>query len=424
MQTSKKLRQQASFGYDKHSATVLSLVSDASQQDFASYHKRIGTFVKYVLRLNVCTHPKDGSRMKITQGRVLASRFFDIAENINLPLAEKFVSQLSRRPRFVGTAKHIDLPNPPLEMVLGGRGFQLAGFVVQDVMVRLYDVGAVVITFFLDLPNPTTPEELVTISKRIDESEDAITDSAKTVADEIKLAIANAMVPSEHILNIVEDYTIFYIQSTNPKCLGHELHEHIDIPRLLLAEPGPIAADERNSFVHTSFSYRPEDLVVVDWNSALVLDPTNAQDVPELLEFTMMQMLELRTYDAIVGRALDRVYKELDADQNRLFRSTKYQKVSRQIMQLFVDVVEITERIDNSLIFLGDSWLARLHRSSVAEFGMAHWQKQLRNKLEVLRQINELLVDQITSQNTMLLEIAVVVLILIEILIPLSKVLG
>lgn len=360
--------------------------------------------------------------MIITRGRVLASRFFDIAEAVDLPLAEKLVIQLSRRPRFVGTARHIDLPNPPLEMALGSRGTEIAGFHPHDVLVRIYDVGALVVTFCIDLPNPTSPEQLIGISTRISDAEDAITEAAAIVANEIKAAIAQALRPGEPSSNITEDYTVFYLQHTEPPCDGATLGTQMDIPRLLLAEPGPIALDERNSFIHASFSYRPEDLVVVDWNSALVLDPTGAQDVPELLELTTMQMLELRTYDAIVGRALDNVYKDLDDQSNGLFRSTKYQKVSRRIMQLFVDVVEITERIDNSLTFLGDTWLARLHRAAVAEFGMARWQKQLRNKLEVLRQINELLVDQITSQNTMLLEVAVVVLITIEILMPLSRI--
>jgi hypothetical protein len=360
--------------------------------------------------------------MLITRGRVLASRFFDIAEAVNLPLAEKLVIQLSRRPRFVGTARHIDLPNPPLEMALGGRDIDLAGFRPQDIVVRIYDVGALVLTFCIDLPNPTSPEALIGISTRITEAEEAITQAASSVVSEIKAAITSALRPSEQISNIVEDYTIFYLQNTNPPCDGASLGAQVDIPRLLLAEPGPIAPDERDSFIHASFSYRPDDLVVVDWNSALVLDPTGAQDVPELLELTTMQMLELRTYDAIVGRALDSVYKDLDRQNRGLFRSTKYQKVSRRIMQLFVDVVEITERIDNSLTFLGDTWLARLHRAAVAEFGIPRWQKQLRSKLEVLRQINELLVDQITSQNTMLLEVAVVVLITIEILMPLGRI--
>jgi hypothetical protein len=361
--------------------------------------------------------------MEITRGRVLSQRFFDIAEEVDLPHAEALVSQLSRRPRFVGSARHISLPNPPLEMSLGPRVANVAGLTPNDVLVRIYDVGALVVTFVIDLPCPTDGETLIRLARHISEAEEAITDAAQPVADEIRTAIAKACKPGEPASDLIEDYTIFYLTATTPSCAGTELGRHLDIPRLLLGETDPIAEEERHHLVHASFSYRPEDLVVVDWNSALVLDPTNAQDVPELLELTSMQMLELRAYDSLVGRALDSLYKELEHEQHAVFRGTRYQRLSRKIMQLYVDVIEITERIDNSLTFLGDTWLARIHRSAVAEFGIPHWQKQLRNKLELLRQINELLVNQITSQKSLRIEGAVVVLIVIEILMAAFRVL-
>ena len=359
--------------------------------------------------------------MEITRGRVLAQRFFDIAEEVNLQHAEALVAELSRRPRFAGSARHIQLPNPPLEMSLGPRPIGLAGITTSDVMARLYDVGALVVTFVIDLPCPTEPETLIRLAQRIAEGEEAITQAAEPMVTEIRRAIARACKMGEVANDLIEDYTIFYLQATQPACDGDTLGKFLDIPRLLMGETEPIAQRQRDQFDHAQFSYRPDDLVVIDWNSALVLDPTGAVDVPELLELASMQMLELRAYDNLVGRALDSLYGDLDEEHSGVFRSSRFSRLSRRIMKLFVDVTEITERIDNSLTFLGDTWLARLHRAAVAEFGIPHWQRQLRNKLEVLRQINELLVDQITSQKSLNMETAVVGLILIEIVVALLR---
>lgn len=354
--------------------------------------------------------------MQITRGRVFLQRFFDIAEEVDLGRAETLVRELSRRPRFVGSARHIELPHPPLEMSLGGRGLDAAGQRVTDVLVRIYDVGAVVVSFVVDLPNPFEAEALVQLAQHIAAQEEAITQQARPIADEIAAAIRPACKLSDLTSDIVEDYTVFFVQNTVPAVTAQNAQEQLDVARLLAADTGPLAPQERFNLTHAQLSYRPDDLVVVDWNSAFVLDPAGTLEVPELLEFTVMQMLELRTYDSVVGRALDRVYKELDDAHPAGSSSRNYQVLSRRIMKLFVDVIEITERIDNSITFLGDSWLARLHVAAAAEFGIARWQKQLRNKLEVLRQINKLLVDQITSQKSLRLEGAVLTVIVIEVL--------
>ena len=91
-------------------------------------------------------------------------------------------------------------------------------------------------------------------------------------------------------------------------------------------------------------------------------------------------------------------------------------------MRLFVDVSDASERIDNALRFLGDTWLAQLHSAAIREFGVPRWQQQLRDKLELLRQINQFLVDDVANGKALRLELAIVVLIMVEILFALFKI--
>ena len=359
--------------------------------------------------------------MQVLRGNVLIQRFFDIADEIELSDAERLVTQLYRRARFAGNARHLQLSNPPLEMVLGRRSTEVPELQDAEVLVRLYDVGALVVTFNVEIVAGTQGDALIRLAQRLASAEDAITAAAQPIAMEVKTAIAQACRFGDPS-HVVEDYTIFYLRSTAPAVDAEGITQALDIPQLLLGETEPIALSERRQLMHASFSYRPDDLLVVEWNSAFVLDPTGASDVPELLEMTSMQMLELRAYDHLVGRALDRLYAELEARRSTLFRANQFRQLSRRIMQIFVDVSKITERIDNSFTFLGDTWLARVHRATITEFGIPHWQRQLRQKLEVLRQINELMVDQITSQKSLNIEGAIFFLIVVEIVIALFAV--
>jgi hypothetical protein len=102
--------------------------------------------------------------MEITKGRVLAQRFFDIADEISLEHARSLVQQSFRSVRFLAGASHVRVPDPPLEWVLDRRPVDVAGFDKAPCHLRLYAIGAVSVTFVLELETPTTDEALVALS--------------------------------------------------------------------------------------------------------------------------------------------------------------------------------------------------------------------------------------------------------------------
>lgn len=356
--------------------------------------------------------------MHVIRGQILAQRMFNIADEVDLHRAEVLVHALTRKPQFVRSAPHIRLPNPPLAMTLSGRSPGLDGLAACDVLVRLYDVGCLAITFSIDLPTPMDAEALIAFGARILEHEDVITAAAKPIAEEILGGIV-PVCKLPQMSDVYEEYTIFRIEEVSPGMDADGLHHALDISRLLVGERGKLSAIEQEHITHSSLSYSPDELVVIDWNSALVFGPANETDVQEILEFTAVQLLELRVYNDMMERALAGLYTELEQKQRLLFRSAKYQRLSHRIMRLYVELMEISERVDNSLQFLGDTWLARLHRAAITEFTIPKWQRLLRNKLEIVRQINALLVDQITARKSLNVELAIVLLIVIELIVAL-----
>lgn len=363
--------------------------------------------------------------MQVTKGRVLGQRFFDIADEIDLERARALVQQSYRSVKLLRGSSHVRMPDPPIEWVLDAQPVGVAGYSAAQCHLRLYDFGAVSVTFLLELPSPIGPEALVQLSAELLDgaAERALTDAAWPIV----LALAQTVAPASRaakISHLTEDYTIFWISQTRPRMSAEQLRDALDIPRLLLGERGPLDAGERahlNS-PEARFTYGPDELVVIDWNSALIVDAGESWALPILLEISTVQLFELRVYDLMLERFLANLYEELDPGRSRWLAERRYQRVLRQLIRLFIDVREISDRIDNALQFLGDSWLARVHRAAVHTFEVPRWQAQLRHKLDALQQFNQLLVDQVTTRKGLRLEWAIVLLIVVEILFGVFKI--
>ncbi len=358
--------------------------------------------------------------MQVTGGRILAQRIFDVADEVRLAEAEALLRKTSDRLSFVRTASRIRNTQPPLQVVLDAPFSAIEGVPARSVVTRIYDLGAVVVTFEIPLPGPMSGEELIAFAARVLDSEERITDEARPIAEGITRAVAGASKIGD-VSSIVEDYTIIIVDGLEPKLTGEELRAELDIARLLLGEKGRIASGERAHVLRQSFSYNPEELVVLDWNSALIVDPRGGLEVADVIELASMQLLELRAYDQIVQRSLTRLYKEIGGRGARGLFSRRYRQLSVDIMRLFVDLSELTDRFDNSLQMIGDTWLARIHRAAVEEFDIPRWRRLLEDKLNVLHQFNTLLVDQVTTRDSMRLEASIVALILFEIFLALVK---
>ena len=358
--------------------------------------------------------------MLVTGGRILAQRIFDVADEVRLAEAEALLRKTSDRLSFVRTASRIRNTQPPLQVVLDAPFSAIEGVPARSVVTRIYDLGAVVVTFEIPLPGPMSGEELIAFAARVLDSEERITDEALPIAEGITRAVAGASKIGD-VSSIVEDYTIIIVDGLEPKLTGEELRAELDIARLLLGEKGRIASGERAHVLRQSFSYNPEELVVLDWNSALIVDPRGGLEVADVIELASMQLLELRAYDQIVQRSLTRLYKEIGGRPARGLFSRRYRQLSVDIMRLFVDLSELTDRFDNSLQMIGDTWLARIHRAAVEEFDIPRWRRLLEDKLNVLHQFNTLLVDQVTTRDSMRLEASIVALIVFEIFLALMK---
>ena len=100
--------------------------------------------------------------------------------------------------------------------------------------------------------------------------------------------------------------------------LGQELIEKTNLAALILGEnQEPLSKLTIQSTLENTCQYNANDLVVVDWNSAVVLrGPLGQQgDMPEMLEFALTHLLEVRYYDDLIDKRLSELYDEIERER-------------------------------------------------------------------------------------------------------------
>jgi hypothetical protein len=81
-----------------------------------------------------------------------------------------------------------------------------------------------------------------------------------------------------------------------------------------------------------------------------------------------------------------------------------------------LEVMELTEHADNAIKFLSDMFAARLYRLAAVKIGVPDYKNLVTQKLRTADDLYRFMVDQFNQSRTFLLESAVVVILVIELI--------
>jgi hypothetical protein len=364
---------------------------------------------------------------RVADGTLLVYRLFDVADALDLSRAEALVSAPRSRLKLEGAQTHtaLDIPRPPLYVALGRREVPLkAGPRPAEASARLFDYGVVSVVYRLAIPPGTELADLVPLAEELSaQATPAIDQAARTEAEELARALAPAL-ERPHRWEGLETYQIFFVRGLEQPASAEEVLAGAPIAELLLGETSEVSLsrDERNDVLGHAYSYLADDLAVVDWNSAFLLEPSGVGDIPDLLEFATAHLLELRYYDALLDRELHTIYDELDATRgiSDLF-TLRHARLQRRTAALLLELSEMTERLENAIKIVGDFYLARLYQSSVRRFRLPARQESVLRKERLLSGVNELMKGTADRRRSELLELTVILLITWEVLYALFR---
>lgn len=357
--------------------------------------------------------------VRIKRGKILVYRVFDIGSEIDLEKVEALFEDKKLKERFKLDRKHntsLIISNSPVSVQLGLIDIHLMDKVVAaELVAKVWHFGTVSLCFQIPIPENTSWQELVEMAawleKRDEKIENLARDKAKEFQNDIQYAI-----PVMNDWKINEDYVTYFIQEmeglNGPLST---LTDQVDITALILAESKEILSDVlKKSTLEKIYQYSKDDLVVMDWNSALVVEPSGSMDVPLVIEFALNQLLEMRYYDDILDQRLNTLYNEVVGRKKGLL-SNKYSQLAEEAGQIYLEISEIIENVENSFKAVGDSYLATIFRATSQKFRFGDWERSINEKLSNLAEVSKLLHSEVNESRNQFLEIVIILLITIEV---------
>lgn len=297
------------------------------------------------------TDERDGK----LQGEVVYLYAFDVANEISLGRATELLSS-----RFVPFAPRPDRPTPrsvpisqPIAVEPPTPTTQVNGGPAR-ISVRVYDVGVVSVTVRVPFTSDTLAALIPFHTPTLAEGR-PLDDLAREQCDEICLALSDAFVqPGER--TEPEAYTVFTLkhlggeQDAN-RWLGDRQRE---VAGLLSEFPGERLSEAQVADVlRLRRSFENSDLVVIDWDAALVVDLDGyADDVLFVLELANLQLEEFRWMDRSTDRYLERAYIDLARPRWWMFGAAI--GVLRSLRRLRIDLAKLADQITHITKFVGD----------------------------------------------------------------------
>ncbi len=355
----------------------------------------------------------------INKGRLIIYRLYDVSDEIKLSLVESRIKEsyrmrLSRHPYM----KALEFTDPPVSFVLPGFSKNLfERDLPVHVGAKAFDFGVLSLAFSIAIPAGTEFCDLERVTKALDSDED-IDEKAWNYIRGLVSDLGDAVVRSSIKEDYTEDYMIILVQELQGDIKNAEFLDRYDPSRLLLFETRELSRQTREDTLKHCFSYYPDDLVIINYDSALVIEPSGSSDILDILEFANAQILELRYYDHVLDRQLAWIYRELSRRGTvSTFRLRDYEQLGKKVTEIVTELTAVTEKVDNALKVTEDVYYAKLYRTAMMMFRSQDWETSIKDKLRVVTETARMIYDEISTKRGHLLELGIIILIVIEIII-------
>lgn len=216
-----------------------------------------------------------------------------------------------------------------------------------------------------------------------------------------------------------EAYTVFCLADVGAQDVPAWARDRRgEIAGLLIEEPDPrrLAPDQVGETLRHSLSYTTDDLTVIDWDAALILDRSGYfDDVLYMIELANIQLDEFRLLDDRLDLYFLRAYGDLENFYKAmpLFRTPE--KTLGNLRAIRMDITRMSEEATNITKFVGDWYLARVYLACKDRFHLAHWESSVDQKLKQLDDVYSLVQSEINGRRMLLLEATIVALFVFDI---------
>jgi hypothetical protein len=371
--------------------------------------------------------PPTGNR--IYRGEVVYIYAFDVAyemkrdpipQLLGQPTAQFVVDATKRAPRQLFFYRPQTVRLPLLERI-GPRGP-----VRMERTIKILPVGAISITV-------RVPFELERLEDLVEYhdlqlSGGPLSREVKELAEEVWRELQPYYIRGVDRLGEEEAYTVFCINGPLDPVNGQHfasepwLEQHRrQVAALLTQEPDTAHLSEQEVLESTGryLSYYDHDLMVIDWDAALLIDePRNFEQTLHIMELANLQLAELEAYDRLLDDVVERAYRELaERGMGRWGRARRRGEVMRELGEIRIDLARLSDELSNITKFFGDWHLARVYQALSGRFHLGDWHHSIDEKLKAMDDLYQLLKHDQNNRWMMILEATIVLLFIVDLVV-------
>ncbi len=355
--------------------------------------------------------------LKIEEGIVMSYFCFDVGNEIKIEEIEKVLGKKAEKVLLTYerlTPEYVQYKTPPLFIRAGIEKINGKEWIVDA---KLYDFGVVTVRLWGNIKG-TTAE----ITRLLDKAENDLKKKAllilNKILDEIKNYIEKPVIEVEKTFN---NYNVFFVQRFDKNWKPQDLVKRYgeEIAHFLRYENKRLSELEIRDILRNPLSYYNDDLTIIDFKSALIYDPRKSYDVPDVLEYAIIELTEVRMYDDLLDSVLESTYEELS--KKKFFgRGAIINKLS----QIKLEVSEVREKVENFIKLIDDSYLGKIYVAASNKFYLEKWKSSINEKLDLLESLYTKSWERLQTVRNVWLEAVIVILFILDIILILWELFG
>jgi hypothetical protein len=353
-------------------------------------------------------------------GYIYAYRIFDIGHEVDLKAAQHNLNSAANSDSFgfKRSLKSVVIEEKPLSFLLENINFEFEDHTYETKVVsKLWSFGALSICFQISIDKPLSEKQLLDLSIYLNNNDFLDTLAKEKVLDlmgEIKSSIKKPDLWSQS-----EEYVIFIdtmsLEKQTPEKVDKLIQGEFLYKLLSFEKTDNLSQQMKAPIVQNTIQYSNNDLIAIDWDSSYVISQNDSQDICDVIEFANIQLLELRYFDNLLDKEINNLFKEIMLTSPGVFNQT-YQRLNRDATRLYLETLEVVERVENSLKVIGDIYYARVYRSALLRLKINDWRATIDRKLKSILDVCEMNKAEIEGKRSLVLEMIIIVLIAIEVI--------
>ncbi len=338
----------------------------------------------------------------------------DMADEINIPKLKQHIKKLQLRPLKLNyfTPAYLNFTIPPVE-TKEKSWFIFPEKTLISTSTKFFSLGSIAVKHKIEITGKDY-EEIFKKAEKIASNSSIFEQKTKKITKKSR-ELLEKQLGIKTYKGFEEDYAILWIKDKYNNSAVDSRFKNC-IARFLRNESAVLSEYEQNEALKYRFSYTPNDLTVVDWDRALTIGEKSEDDVWDVLEYTNLQLLQLRYYESELDKQLREIYKFSKTKRLPIIKYYQTHKMLQKTLEIFIDFTSVEKRISNFLRLTGDEYLSRIYIAASKRMNMIKTQENLKERLLDTKELYEMLSVEASAVRTEILEIIIILLIAFEII--------